>query len=178
MDELILVDSEDNEIGCAEKESCHIIPTKLHRAFSIFILNYENEMLIHKRSGLKNTWPGFWTNACCSHPRKGESIEDAAKRRLMEELGFACPVDYIFKFQYKADYDERYGENEIDHVFMGIYGGPIKPDKDEIDEWRFLPIEALIRDVEKQPHLYTPWFINALPEVINHIRKTEEYDGS
>jgi isopentenyl-diphosphate delta-isomerase len=166
MDMLILVDSEDNNIGYDEKENCHLNPPKLHRAFSIFIVNSKKEMLIHKRSTLKNTWPGFWTNACCSHPRKGEELVDATKRRLMEELGFSCPLKYLFKFQYQSDYDKTYGENEVDNVFTGFYDGALNPDKEEIEEWKFIEIDTLLEDVENHPEKYTPWFMKALPEVI------------
>jgi isopentenyl-diphosphate delta-isomerase len=170
MDTLILVDAEDNITGYDEKEDCHIIPAKLHRAFSIFIINSKDEMLIHKRSSLKYTWPGFWTNACCSHPRKGENLEDAAQRRLLEEMGFTCLLKYLFKFRYQSNYDNKYGENEVDNVFIGFYDGPLKPDKNEIEEWKFISIDALLEDVEIHPANYTPWFMKALPEVINNIR--------
>jgi isopentenyl-diphosphate Delta-isomerase len=171
MDMLILVDAEDNIAGYDEKENCHLIPTKLHSAFSIFIINSKGKMLIHKRSGLKETWPGFWTNACCSHPRKGESLEHATQRRLMEEIGFTCPLKYLFKFQYQSDYDKKYGENEVDHVFIGFYDGPLKPDKNEIEEYKFIGIDTLLKDVKNHPANYTPWFMKALPGVINHIRQ-------
>jgi len=166
MDMLILVDAEDNIAGYDEKENCHLIPTKLHRAFSIFIVNSKGEMLIHRRSGLKNTWPGFWTNACCSHPRKGESLENATQRRLMEEMGFVCSLKYLFKFQYQSDYDKKYGEDEVDNVFIGFYDGALKPDKDEIEEFKFIGIDALLEDVKNNPANYTPWFMKALPEVV------------
>jgi len=171
MDLLVLVDSEDNIMGYDEKENCHFIPTRLHRAFSIFIINSKGEMLVHKRSRLKNTWPGYWTNACCSHPRKGETLNNATQRRLREELGFACPLKYIFKFQYKSDYDRKYGENEIDNVFIGFYDGPMKPDKDEIEECKFIRIEELQEDMKNNPDSYTPWFIKAFPEIVNIIPK-------
>ena len=134
MDTMILVDSDDNVIGCDEKEACHLVPAKLHRAFSIFIVNSKGEMLIHRRSSLKKTWPGFWTNACCSHPRKDESLEEATGKRLFFEMGFTCPLTYLFHFEYKADYDGVYGENEVDHVFLGFYDGPVNPNRDEVEE--------------------------------------------
>ena len=171
MDMLILVDYEDSIVNYEEKESCHLIPTKLHRAFSIFIINSKGEMLIHKRSGLKNTWPGFWTNACCSHPRKGEELENATKRRLLEEMGFVCELEYLFKFQYQSDYDKKYGENEVDHVFIGFYDGELKPDKNEIEEWKFVGTDALLEDVKNYPEKYTPWFMKALPQVMKHLVK-------
>ncbi len=169
MDRLIIVDENDKEIGYGEKDECHLIPAKLHRAFSIFIFNSKGEMLIHKRSGSKKTWPGYWTNACCSHPRKGESLEEATTRRPREELGFTCPLESLFSFYYKADYDSTYGEHEIDHVFMGIYDGDVTPDGNEIEELAFVPVDALIEDVQRSPQKYTPWFRQALPTVLEHI---------
>ncbi len=147
MDLLVLVDSEDNIMGYDEKENCHFIPTRLHRAFSIFIINSKGEMLVHKRSRLKNTWPGYWTNACCSHPRKGETLNDATQRRLREELGFACPLKYIFKFQYKSDYDRKYGENEIDNVFIG-FGAAIIGDVHIADGVAIGANAVVVKDVE------------------------------
>ncbi len=168
METVILVDKNDKEIGHDEKEKCHFIPAKLHRAFSVFIFNNKGQMLIHKRSSAKKTWPGYWTNACCSHPRKGESVQDAAKRRLKEELGFSCRLKKVFSFVYKADYDKRYGENEFDHVFMGKYNGPIMPDKSEVDEWKFVDAGWLKKDVKKRPEKYTPWFKMSLEHALLH----------
>ncbi|OPY74628.1 MAG: Isopentenyl-diphosphate Delta-isomerase [Syntrophorhabdus sp. PtaU1.Bin058] len=169
MDELIIVDKDDKEIGYGEKDECHFVPAKLHRAFSIFIFNSKGEMLVHKRSGAKKTWPGYWTNACCSHPRRGESLEDATARRLLEELGFTCPLKHLFSFHYKADYDSVYGEHEIDHVFIGTYDGDVMPDKNEVETHRFITIDALLDDIKKSPQTYTPWFKRALPAVLEHI---------
>jgi isopentenyl-diphosphate Delta-isomerase len=169
MDMLILVDEANRETGSEEKEKCHLIPTRLHRAFSIFIVNSRKEMLVHRRSGSKKTWPGYWTNACCSHPRKGESLEVATQRRLGEELGFSCPVEHLFSFHYEACYDGAYGENEIDHVSLGIYDGPVTPDMDEIAEWKFVAPESLAAHVAAEPDKYTPWFKAALPRVLAYL---------
>lgn len=169
MEMLILVDKNDKETGYEEKEKCHAHPAKLHRAFSIFIFNRKGQMLIHKRSRLKKTWPGFWTNACCSHPRKGESVHAAAKRRLKEELGFSCSLKEAFSFVYKASYDKKWGESEFDHVFMGKYDGAIKPDKTEIDEWKFVDTEWLKKDVRESPEKYTPWFKSGFRRALKHF---------
>lgn len=166
METLILVDKSDKETGYEEKGKCHLNPAKLHRAFSIFIFDSKGRMLVHKRSVQKNTWPGFWTNACCSHPRKGESIENAAKRRLKEELGFSCALKEVFSFVYKAEFDENYGENEFDHIFIGKYDGAVKPDKNEVDEWKFVDVARLENDIKKHPEKYTPWFKKALGRVL------------
>jgi isopentenyl-diphosphate delta-isomerase len=169
MDEVILVDHWDNDIGIEEKEACHRLPVKLHRAFSVFIVNRERQMLIQKRAAIKKTWPGFWSNACCSHPRKGETLSQAVPRRLLEELGFTCPLSHIFTFRYKADYSEEFGENEIDHVLIGEFNGVVTPNKDEIDEWQFISLDQLRRDIADNPGKYTPWFMKALPEVMKYI---------
>ena len=171
MDTLVLVDAKDNVIGYDEKASCHLTPTKLHRAFSIFIVNSKGEMLVHKRSSLKTTWPGFWTNACCSHPRRGESLEEATEKRLLFEMGFVCPLEYLFRFEYKSDYDETYGENEVDHVFFGLYDGVPKPNKGEVEDWKFVRLAELLEDVETRGARYTPWFKIALPRVAEHIQQ-------
>ena len=165
-DTLICVDEDDGVVGFEEKDLCHLLPAKLHRAFSIFIFNSRGEMLIHRRSLAKKTWPGFWTNACCSHPRKGESLETATVRRLREELGFETAVVRLFSFHYSTDYDGRYGENEIDHVFLGVYDGVIDPDPGEVDEWRFITPENLAEEIARDPGSFTPWFKIALPRVL------------
>lgn len=169
MEMLILVDKDDKEIDYKEKESCHLRPTTLHRAFSIFVVNTKRQMLIHKRQITKKTWPGFWTNACCSHPRKDENIKQATKRRLQEELGFVCDVAPLFKFYYKADYDEKYGEHEVDHVFLGIYDGEVKQNPDEIQEHKFVSIDELMEDVRMHGNCYTPWFKQGLPNVLRYL---------
>lgn len=169
VDTLILVDEQDREIGYEEKDACHILPTKLHRAFSVFIVNSRGEMLIHKRSGTKKTWPGYWTNACCSHPRWNEGLDEAVQRRLNEELGFSCPVTHLFSFRYEAVYDSGYGENEFDHVFLGVYDGPVYPDPAEISDYSFVSVEGLRIDAEEHPEEYTPWFLAAFPKVLSVV---------
>lgn len=170
-DNLILVDKDDKEIGSAEKEECHK-SMRLHRAFSIFIFNSSGELLIHKRSSHKKTWPGFWTNSCCSHPRVGEELEKSAERRLKEELGFSCPLQHLFSFQYQAKFDGVYGEHELDHVFIGTYDGPVEPDKDEVEQWLFINVDDLKRDIKKNPEKYTPWFKLCIDGVLQRMEKS------
>ena len=119
-DTLILVDENDKEIGYLPKEKCHDGNGKLHRAFSMYVFN-GNKLLIQKRSNKKRLWPGFWSNSCCSHPRKGEDIFDAVKRRLKEELGIECEPKLLFKFVYNASYEGEGSENEYLYVFSGDY---------------------------------------------------------
>jgi len=118
-EQVILVDENDNEIGVEEKISAHEEPPKLHRAFSVFIFNPQKQMLLQQRALSKYHSPGLWTNTCCSHPRPGESSEDAAHRRLMEEMGFDTDLMEAFTFTYKAPFDNNLTEWEFDHVFIG-----------------------------------------------------------
>jgi isopentenyl-diphosphate delta-isomerase len=174
--DLILVDENDNVVGYEEKENGHKGELPLHRAFSVLIFNNEGKMLIQKRSSEKKTWPGFWTNACCSSPRKGEEVVEAAKRRLREELGFDCDLKFLFKFRYKARFDDAWGENEIDHVLEGYYDGGIDFDKDEIAELKFIGLDELKKDANNNPEKYTPWFLIILRRlygVYADIPKTE-----
>ncbi|MBI2076038.1 MAG: isopentenyl-diphosphate Delta-isomerase [Candidatus Aenigmarchaeota archaeon] len=173
MEQIILVDSEDNEIGYEEKGRCHHPKPVLHRALSVFIFNDENEMLITRRSSGKKTWPLYWSNACCSHPRKGEECGAAAKRRVKEELGIDCSPAFLFKFEYSAQYNDSWGEHELDWVFAGKHNGIIKPDKDEIKEWKFIGIEELKADVKKNPEKYTPWFRMSLERVLGHVKRNK-----
>jgi isopentenyl-diphosphate delta-isomerase len=171
MEMLILVNEKDDEIGYAPKEECHIWPAKRHRAFSIFIFNSKTEMLIHKRAADKKTWPGFWTNACCSHPRKGELIQPTAERRLKEELGFTTKLKHLFTFEYSAQYDAKWGEHEIDWVFAGRYDGPVNPDPKEVAECRFVPIDDIQSDIIAHPERYTPWFKLCFDKVLEKLQK-------
>ena len=169
---LILVDSKDKEIGFEEKPACHKWPCKLHRAFSIFIVNSKGELLIHVRSRGKATWPEkYWTNACCSHPRKGESLEEATQRRLKDELGFTVPLQELFSFEYKAQYDLVWGEHEFDHVFLGNFDGHVVPNPAEVKEWKWASPAFLLKDMKDNPGSYTPWFKIALPRVLQHMKK-------
>lgn len=139
---------------------------QLHRAFSVFLFDSEGRMLITKRSAKKNTWPGFWSNACCSHPHEGESTEDAAQRRLEEELGISTELRFLFTFEYRAGYDADWGEHELDHVFAGRHHGPLAPDRDEVAQEEFVDVEDLKRDVRDRPDRYTPWFRISLERVL------------
>lgn len=158
MDYVILVDEKDNAIGLEDKLIAHSHPARLHRAFSIFILNDRGQLLLQKRSKQKKTWPGFWSNSCCSHPWPEEPIPLCAKRRLVEELGFTCDLKFLFKFQYEAPFNGDWGEHEIDHVFLGYYNGLVQPNPMEVEDFRFLDLDKLRIDVEENANKYTPWF--------------------
>lgn len=169
MEQVVLVDNEDNDVGLEEKNACHKNPVKLHRAISIIILNNKDEMLITQRAKSKERWPGFWSNTCCSHPRKNEMPEDAANRRLKEELGFTTDLDFLFKFTYDAKFNNKWGEHELDHVFLGYYDGPVHVAPEEISEYKFVDIDELKHDMEKHPEKYTPWFKLMFKRVMYHI---------
>ena len=119
-EELILVDENDNEIGFLSKSSCHDGDGVLHRAFSIFIFNSSGELLVHRRSGEKRLWPDYWSNSCCSHPRRGESMNDAVNRRLFEELGMRSELHFLYKFGYYAPYDGIGSEREMNDVLSSL----------------------------------------------------------
>lgn len=155
---LIVVDKLDNILGYKSKLDCHAGDGVLHRAFSIFIFNDKNELLLHRRSRQKQLWPMYWTNSCCSHPRKGESYDDAAQRRLFEELGIDTRLHYLYKFDYRAVYDKNGSENEVCAVYIGRHNGPANVNQNEIAEWKFVNPEELSEAIQSQPDLYTPWF--------------------
>jgi isopentenyl-diphosphate Delta-isomerase len=154
---LILVDENDQEIGTALKEDCHLGDGLLHRAFSVFVFNDKKEVLMQQRSGGKMLWGKFWSNACCSHPRLGEAIGDAAHRRVKEELSLETNLDFLFKFKYQEQFKNIGSENELCHVFIGKCNQEPKVDSSEISDWKYLTIEELTRSIEENPSDFTPW---------------------
>lgn len=168
MEQVILVDAQDRQVGSMEKMEAHL-KGELHRAFSIFIFNNNNEMLLQQRAITKYHSGGLWTNACCSHPRPNEETIDAADRRLQEELGFATPLTKIFDFQYNASFDNGLIEHEFDHVFIGYYGGNITPNPEEVQEVCYMSIEDILASVQSEPNIYTAWFCIAFPKVVEWI---------
>jgi isopentenyl-diphosphate delta-isomerase len=157
-EELILVDELDREIGCRLKSECHSGNGILHRAFSIFIFNGRNELLLQQRSAEKPLWPNYWSNTCCSHPRRGESMELAVSRRLSQELGFESPLQYLYKFKYHAQYGAVGAEHEYCWVYYGRYDGDVDVNVNEVADWRFIDINSLESELEATPERFTPWF--------------------
>lgn len=157
---LILVDDADNVTGYKNKADTHRGQGLLHRAFSIFLFNAGGEVLLHKRGADKPLWPGYWTNSCCSHPRKGETYQVAARRRLREELGVSAELTYLYQFQYTADFEGRGSENELCAVFVGRLAGAetLQPNPTEIDECRWICCTDLDRWLIEEPEAFTPWF--------------------
>lgn len=165
---VILVGENDEPLGIEEKMKAHL-DGKLHRAFSIFILNSRGEMLLQKRARIKYHSGGLWTNACCSHPKPGEEVLQAAHRRLEEEMGFDCNLDEIFQFTYKVDLDNSLKEHEYDHVLIGKYDGDIKLNLDEAEDFKWIALDSLIKELELNPNEYTEWFKIAINKVIDQI---------
>jgi isopentenyl-diphosphate Delta-isomerase len=157
-EQLILVDDHDREIGFKPKADCHTGKGVLHRAFSIFVFNSDNELLVQQRSPAKMLWPGYWSNTCCSHPRRGETMATAVTRRLSQELGFTCPLEYLYKFKYQAQYDAGGAEHELCYVYFGRYDGPVDVNVTEIAAWRFVGVEELEQELAAAPQTFTPWF--------------------
>lgn len=174
MKEVILVDDNDVAIGSMEKMLAHE-KALLHRAFSVFIFNSGGEMLLQQRADKKYHSAGLWTNACCSHPAPGEDTGEAAARRLKEELGFTTPLHKAFSFTYRTDFDNGLTENEFDHVYTGIYDGQIIADIDEVQSYRYMPLEKIEEKIKNEPDIFTSWFIIAFPEIKKWWTKNIEH---
>lgn len=162
---LILVDENDREIGHLDKGACHDGDGVLHRAFSLFIFNSDGELLLQQRGDDKRLWPHFWSNSCCSHPRRGETMAEATRRRLSEELGMTADVRHLFTFQYQARYRDLGSENEICWVFAGRCDQPPRPNPTEIAAVRWISPDDLDRELEGFPERFTPWFVMEWPRV-------------
>lgn len=170
---VVLVDNKDNQIGLMEKQAAHVNPT-LHRAFSIFIFNSKGEMLLQQRALTKYHTPGLWTNTCCSHPRDGESLQQATKRRLMEEMGMECDLKEVFSFIYKADVMQGLIEHEFDHVFVGTTDVTPIINREEVESYKYDTIENIKKDIEKNPENYTAWFKIAFAKLLPVISTEAE----
>lgn len=164
-EQVILVDENDRALGIAEKLIAHR-EGRLHRAFSIFIFNASGEMLLQRRALHKYHSAGLWTNACCSHPRPGESLAQATRRRLREEMGFECPLHPAFQFIYRAELEYGLIEHEYDHVFIGDHSGELQPDPREVMDHRWLSLPALAQELQTSPENYTVWFRIAAPRAV------------
>jgi isopentenyl-diphosphate delta-isomerase len=156
-DPVVLVDADDLAIGTAGKLEAHRHGLK-HRAISVLVRNASAEFLLQRRAVAKYHSGGLWTNACCSHPLPGEDTTTAARRRLSQEMGFECPIEPLFVYQYNEPVPGGLIENEVVHVFGGRYDGPIKPDPAEVGEWKWVSYPALTADIASRPDAYTVWF--------------------
>jgi isopentenyl-diphosphate Delta-isomerase len=156
-DNVILVNEKDEQIGLMPKLEAHQ-KAVLHRAFSVFVLNNKNQIMLQQRAKEKYHSPLLWTNTCCSHQKEGESNIKAGTRRLEEEMGFTTPLKELFHFIYKAPFDNGLTEHELDHVMIGYYDGNPKINKEEVENWKWMAIEDIKQDIEDNPTIYTVWF--------------------
>lgn len=156
-EKVILVNEKDEQIGLMEKIEAHE-KALLHRAFSVFVFNEKNELMIQQRAFSKYHSPGLWTNTCCSHQREGETNVEAGKRRLQEEMGFSTELKDTISFIYKAPFDNGLTEHEFDHILVGNFEGEPNLNPDEVAAWKWVSLEDLKRDMKKNPHIYTEWF--------------------
>ncbi|MGV8920751.1 MAG: isopentenyl-diphosphate Delta-isomerase [Pseudomonas sp.] len=155
---LVLVDQQDREIGFLDKQSAHQGQGLLHRAFSLLVFNSQGELLLQKRADGKRLWPGFWSNTCCSHPRRGETLDIAIERRLGEELGMRCTSEFLFKFEYQAQFDAEGAEHELCWVYAGRSDDEPTLNLNEVSALRYISAQALDVELVEQPQHFTPWF--------------------
>ncbi len=161
---VILVNQQDEQIGLMPKLEAHQ-KGLLHRAFSVFIFNTKGEMLLQKRAAEKYHSPGLWSNACCSHPRMGEKAINGATRRLKEEMGIECQLTAAFNFIYKAEFENGLTEHEFDYVFVGKTDALPNLDKLEVQDWKYMDMDALAADIAGNPDNYTQWLKIAFDRV-------------
>jgi len=167
-EKVILVNEKDEQIGLMPKLEAHE-KALLHRAFSVFIFNEKNELMLQQRALNKYHSPGLWTNTCCSHQREGESNIEAGKRRLNEEMGFVTDLKETISFIYKAPFDNGLTEHEFDHVMVGYYNDQPKINFDEVSNWKWMLLEDVKTDIGSHPELYTEWFKIIFNKFYQHI---------
>ena len=169
---VILVNENDEQIGTMPKLEAHE-KAVLHRAFSVFIFNDNNELMLQQRASHKYHSPLLWTNTCCSHQRVGESNIKAGKRRLQEEMGFVTNLKDTISFIYKAPFDNGLTEHEFDHILVGHYNDAPNINPDEVEDWKWMPLEDLKKDISVHPEIYTEWFKIIFNKFYQHINITK-----
>lgn len=167
-EQVVLISEQDEVLGLMDKMQAHQSGL-LHRAFSVFLFNDAGELLLQRRADSKYHSPGQWTNAVCSHPRDGETYEEAAHRRMQEELGIEAELTHRFFFIYKAEVGGNLWEHELDHVFTGTYNGAFQLNPEEVSEIRFITMEDLDREMAAHPEQFTEWFKIILNEYKHHL---------
>lgn len=167
-EEVILVNEFDEQIGLMPKLEAHQ-KAILHRAFSVFILNENNEIMLQQRAHQKYHSPLLWTNTCCSHQRNGETNIEAGSRRLFEEMGFKVELKELFHFIYKAPFDNGLTEHELDHVMIGYFNGNPVINHDEVEDWKWMKIQDVKEDMVQNPEIYTVWFKIIFDEFYHYI---------
>ena len=156
-EQVILVNEKDEQIGLMPKIEAHE-KAVLHRAFSVFVFNNKNELMLQQRAAPKYHSPLLWTNTCCSHQRNGETNIEAGKRRLQEEMGFVCEIEEVTSFIYKAPFDNGLTEHELDHILIGYYNENPVINTDEVESFKWMLLKDVKKDIEENPKIYTEWF--------------------
>ena len=173
-EKVILVNENDEQIGTMPKLEAHE-KAVLHRAFSVFVFNDKNELMLQQRAAHKYHSPNLWTNTCCSHQRVGETNIEAGKRRLQEEMGFVTELHDTISFIYKAPFDNGLTEHEYDHILVGNYNDNPKINSEEVSDWKWMSLENVKKDIAEQPEIYTEWFKIIFDKYYQHINlKTNE----
>lgn len=167
-EKVILVNEQDEQIGLMPKLEAHE-KALLHRAFSVFILNSKNEVMLQQRASGKYHSPLLWTNTCCSHQREGETNIEAGNRRLMEEMGFSTDLKELFSFIYKAPFDNGLTEHELDHVMVGYYNDAPNINAEEVENWKWMDIDAIKQDMQINTEQYTVWFRIIFDEFYHYL---------
>ncbi len=165
---VILVNEKDEQIGTMPKMEAHE-KAALHRAFSVFVFNDSNELMLQQRASHKYHSPNLWTNTCCSHQRVGESNIDAGKRRLKEEMGFVTELEDTISFIYKAPFDNGLTEHEFDHILVGTFNGTPLINPEEVSHWKWVSLDAIKQDMALNPQFYTEWFKIIFDKFYEHI---------
>lgn len=174
IEEVVLVDEDDREAGSAGKLAAHEDGGTLHRAFSVFVFDTAGRLLLQRRAQGKYHFAGLWTNTCCGHPRPGQSVEEAASRRLWEEMGITPALTRVTSFVYEAsDPESGLTEREYDHVFLGYGDGDPAPEPEEASDWAWIYPEELARNLAEGPDRYTPWLPLAVARLREDGRETE-----
>lgn len=167
-EKVILVNEKDEQIGLMAKMEAHE-KALLHRAFSVFIFNNKNELLLQQRALTKYHSPGLWTNTCCSHQREGESNIQAGKRRLQEEMGFETELSETTSFIYKAPFDNGLTEHEYDHIMVGYHSDEPTINPNEVADWKWMSLVNIQKDIFENPEIYTAWFKIIFEKFYDHI---------
>jgi isopentenyl-diphosphate delta-isomerase len=170
-EELIRVNRDDEEVGYITKAEAHDGAGVLHRAFSLFLFNARGELLLQKRAPEKRLWGGYWSNSCCSHPRRGETLEIATSRRLRDELNFDTELEHVYWFCYEARFGAAGSENELCHVYLGFSSAELQPNDNEIAAVRYVSPVRLEHEFEAHPERFTPWFKQEWQELVSSYRE-------
>lgn len=172
-DRVILVDNNDQEVGVMPKLEAHQ-KGLLHRAFSVFLFNSKGQLLLQQRAAEKYHSAGLWSNTCCSHPLPGEPTEDAATRKLLQEMGIKADLKPVFNFTYKVKVENELMEHEYDHVFFGNFDGLPVMNPDEVQNWKYISLKDLELQMILHPENYTEWLKLCFNQVMRHFNNQKK----